>query len=133
MHTSNDEKRVYWHRELPPLDAEPVGEHTIEAASGRVPATIAHRDDLWHVCHDDLMAQARTRVEQELARLSGHYAHVFDQVIDCKRDDVKNEAWLHGRFDFVLYRRQAPPGGRAGNPQERDGAAAHAAPNSPTQ
>ena len=133
MHTINDEKRVFWHRDLPPLDAEPVGEHTIEATSGRVPGTIAHRDDLWQVCHGDLMAQAGTRMEQELTRLGGDYAHVFDQVIDCRRDDVKNEAWLHGRFDFVLYRRQAPAGVRTGDPQDCEGAAAYVGPNTPTQ
>ena len=39
-------KTIYWHRDLPPLDAEPLGEHTIEATSSRGPATIAHRDEL---------------------------------------------------------------------------------------
>jgi hypothetical protein len=34
---------VYWHRELPPYNAEPMGEHVIEAASRRVPGTLAHR------------------------------------------------------------------------------------------
>ena len=41
-------KVVYWHREFPPLEAEAIGEHTIEATSCRVPGTIAQRDDLWH-------------------------------------------------------------------------------------
>jgi hypothetical protein len=30
-------KMIYWHRELPPVDAEPVGEHIVEATSNRVP------------------------------------------------------------------------------------------------
>ena len=51
-------KVIYWHRELPPLDAEPIGEHTIEATSSRVPGTIAHRDELWTRCEDELMAQS---------------------------------------------------------------------------
>ena len=39
-----DEPRiVYRHRELPPLEAELVAEHTVEANSSRVPGTIAHR------------------------------------------------------------------------------------------
>lgn len=105
MNICSDQQIVYWHRELPPLDGDPIGEHTIEADSRRVPGTVAHRDDLWQVCHGDLMAQARLRTEQEVARLGGHYAHVFDEAVDSRRDDVKNEAWLHGRFDFVLYRR----------------------------
>jgi len=96
---------AYWHRELPPLDAEIVGEHTIEATSGRVPGTVSHRDDLWRVCYEDLMEQARRRLEQEVARLGGDYAHVFDEAIETRRDDAKAETWLRGRFSYVLYRR----------------------------
>jgi hypothetical protein len=36
---------IYWHRELPPLEAQPMEEHVVEATSRRVPDTIAHRDD----------------------------------------------------------------------------------------
>ena len=95
---------VYWHHELPPLDAEAVGEHTLEATSGRVPGTLAHRDELWQDCYDDLMERTRARLEQEVARLDGRFAHVLTESIDSKRDDVANEAWLHGRFTCVLYR-----------------------------
>lgn len=102
------EKVVYWHRSLPPLDAEIIGEHTVEAASARVPGTIAHRDDLWRVCYDDLMTRTQARLEQEVARLGGHYAHVFDEAIDTRRDDAKGETWLRGRFSYVLYRRPTP-------------------------
>ena len=98
-------KVVYWHRDLPPIEAEIAGEHTVEAASRHVPGTIAHRDDLWHECYEDLMAQARLRIEQEVARLGGDYAHVLDEIIDTRRDDVKGETWLRGRFSYVLYRR----------------------------
>jgi hypothetical protein len=126
MNDANDAGIVYWHRDFPPLDAEPIGEHTVEAASRRVPGTIAHRDDLWQVCHANLMAEARMRMEQEVARLGGDYAHVFDEAIDSRRDDLKNEAWLHGRFDYVLYRRGAPAGVRPGKPQDDSGVAAHA-------
>ena len=110
MNTSDrtDRKVVYWHRELPPLDAEVLASHTIEATSGRVPGTITHRDDLWQVCYDTLMAQARMRLEQEVVRLGGHYAHVFDEAIDTRRDEAKSEAWLHGRFDYMLYRDPVP-------------------------
>lgn len=100
------EKVTYWHLELPPLTADIVGEHTVEATSNRVPGTIARRDDLWRVCYDNLMNQATSRVEQEVARLGGDYAHVFDEAIDVRRDDAKNEAWLRGRFSYVLYRRR---------------------------
>jgi hypothetical protein len=50
------------------------------------------------------MARARLRFEQEVARLGGHYAHIFDEAIDIRRDEVKGEAWLRGRFSYVLYR-----------------------------
>ena len=69
-----------------------------------MPGTITHRDDLWRACYDSLMAQARVRVEEEMARLGGDYAHVFEEAIDTRRDDAKGEVWLHGRFDYMLYR-----------------------------
>jgi hypothetical protein len=95
---------IYWHRELPPVRADVLGEHVLEASSKRVPGTISHRDDLWRECYDDLMARARVRVEQEVARLHGHYAHIFDEVIEMRRDEASGEAWLRGRFSYVLYR-----------------------------
>jgi hypothetical protein len=93
-HIAEDRKVVYWHRELPPLAAEPLGEHTVEASSGRVSSTSAHRDELWAGCHADLMAQAHLRFEQELARLGGRYAHVLTESIDPHHDDATDEAWM---------------------------------------
>jgi hypothetical protein len=95
---------IYWHSELPPLDAEAAGEHIVEATSGRVPGTIAHRDELWDRCYEDLMAQARTRLEQEIIRLGGNFAHVLNESIDSRHDDATNESWMHGRFTYMLYR-----------------------------
>jgi hypothetical protein len=40
-----------------------------------------------------------------VARLGGDCAHVRDEHIDSRRDDVTDESWLQGRFDYVLYRR----------------------------
>ena len=97
-------KTVYWHRELPPIDAEALGEHTLEATSGCVPDTIAHRDELWNQCKDALMLHARSRLTEEISRLGGRYAHVVDESIDTKHDAVTGEAWLHGRFTYMLYR-----------------------------
>jgi len=111
---------VYWHRELPPLSADPIGEHVLEAASFRVPGTIAHHDDLWRTCYDDLMRQANVRLEQEVARLGGDCAHVVDEIIETRRDDVKGEAWLRGRFDYVLYRRARKDGSRAEQPRDEN-------------
>ena len=101
----NEPRIVYWHRELPPLDAELVAAHTVEANSSRVPGTIAHRDELWDQCYRELMANAESRLVQEVARLGGHFAHVYDEAIDPKHDDAAGEAWLHGRFSYMMYRR----------------------------
>jgi hypothetical protein len=99
-------KIVYWHRDLPPLDSELVAEHTIEANSSRVPGTIAHRDELWDRCYRELMTNAESRLGQEVVRLGGRFAHVHDEAIDAKHDDAAGEAWLHGRFDYLLYGRR---------------------------
>lgn len=40
-------KIVFWHRELPPVDAELVAEHTVAATSSCVPGTLPHHDELW--------------------------------------------------------------------------------------
>jgi hypothetical protein len=111
VNATNDEKNpkiVYWHRELPPLEAELIGDHTVEANSSRVPGTIAHRDELWDQCYRDLMTTAESRLVQEVARLGGDFAHVHDETIEPKHDDAAGEAWLHGRFSYMLYRRPQP-------------------------
>jgi hypothetical protein len=95
---------VYWHRELPPIEAIALGEHTVEATSHRVPETIAHRGELWNLGKDDLMARTRQRLAEEVARLGGRYAHVLDESIDTRHDAATGEAWLHGRFTYMLYR-----------------------------
>jgi hypothetical protein len=100
----NVRKVVYWHRELPPITAELMGEYTVEATSSRVPGTLAHRDELWDRCRADLMARTGVRLEQEMTRLGGQYAHVLDEWIDSRRDDASGEAWLQGRFTYTLYR-----------------------------
>ena len=100
----NSTSLVYWHRDLPPSEAKQMGEHVVEATSLRVPSTLAHRDELWDRCYDDLMANARARLEQEVARLGGNYAHVLGESVDSRHDDVTGESWLHGGFTYMLYR-----------------------------
>ena len=102
---NNEPKIVYWHRDLPPLDAEPMAEHTVEANSSRVAGTLAHRDELWDHCYLELMTNSESRLVQEVERLGGHYAHVHDESISPKHDDAAGEAWLHGRFTYMVYRR----------------------------
>ena len=97
-------KVVYWHRELPPLDGELMHEHVIEAVSDRMPGSIERHGDLWHQCYATLMERTRHRLEQEVKRLGGHYAHVLDEHIDSQRDDAKGESWLRGRFNYIVYR-----------------------------
>src|SRR5215475_5880958 len=97
-------RTTYWHRDLPPIDAQPMGEHTIEANSARIPGTIARRDALWDECQQGLTAEVESRLAQEVARLGGRWAHVLNERIDTKRDPVTNETWLHGRYSYVLYR-----------------------------
>lgn len=97
-------KVVFWHRELPPIDAEVMAEHTVEANSSRVAGTLAHRDDLWDQCYRELMANAHSRIITEISRLEGSYAHVLSESIGAKHDDAAAEAWLHGTFTYVLYR-----------------------------
>jgi hypothetical protein len=101
---TRNQTAVYWHRVLPPLDAEPIGAHTLEAASSRVPGTLSRRDDLWDRCYQELMANTDARLAQEIARLAGNYAHVYDESIEPRRDQATGEAWLHGRFSYMLYR-----------------------------
>lgn len=95
---------IYWHRDLPPVTAEATGEHTLEANSMRIPGTFAHRNELWERCYEDLMVQARLRLQQEVARLGGHYAHVLNEFVDSQHDEISGENWLHGRFSYMLYR-----------------------------
>jgi hypothetical protein len=110
--TDCTQRIVYWHRALPPLTAEAVDEHTVEATSGHIAGTLVHRDELWDRCYTELMSNAEARLAQEVARLGGDFAHVHDESIDVKHDYAAGEAWLHGRFTYVLYRRQQDcPGG----------------------
>ena len=81
-----------------------MGEHTVEATSRRVADTIEHREALWGCGKDELMARARDRLAQEIVRLGGRYAHVLDESIDTRHDTTTGEAWLHGRFTYMLYR-----------------------------
>jgi len=81
-----------------------MGEHVVEACSARVPDTIAHRDELWNRCEGELMANARARLSEEIARLGGRCAHVLSESIETRHSPSSAEAWLHGCFTYMLYR-----------------------------
>ena len=102
-----DAKRIYWHRQLPPLSAEFMAEHTIEADSDRVAGAFVRGDEVWGRSYDDLMTRTEARLLQEIARLGGDYAHVHDESIAPKHDAATGQSWLHGRFTYMLYRRPA--------------------------
>lgn len=97
-------KSIYWHRELPPLAADLIAEHVVEAVSSRVPSRLSHRDDLWDRCYAELMKAAEARLTQEISRLGGDCAHVLREAVDTQHDDAHGEMWLRGRFTYVLYR-----------------------------
>jgi hypothetical protein len=90
---------IYWHRDLPPTNAEAAGEDILEANSMRIPGTFAHRDELWQQCYEDLMVQARLRLQQEITRLGGNYAHVLNESVasqhDYRRELVARSFQLH--------------------------------------
>jgi hypothetical protein len=50
------------------------------------------------------MAHVRARLEQEIDRLGGDYAHVLDESIDSHHDPVTDTAWLQGRFAYALLK-----------------------------
>jgi hypothetical protein len=81
-----------------------MGEHVVEANSDRVAGSLEHRDAVWEHCHQALMAQAHERLEQEMTRLGGDYAHVLSEAIEPRHDEANGEVWLHGRFTYTLFR-----------------------------
>jgi len=95
---------VYWHRELPPREAEPIGAHTIEATSDRLPGPLGNRGEVWNRCYRQMMNRIDGRLRQEITRLGGNYAHVLGETIEPRYDDATGEAWMYGRFDYELYR-----------------------------
>lgn len=96
-------KAVFWHRELPPFRSKPLDEHVVEATSIHIANTVVDRDELWRQCYEDLMANARKRIEQEIIRLGGSYAHVLDESVESRSNDVTQEVWLHGLYRYMLY------------------------------
>ena len=103
--SDDGDRVVYWHRELPPLHAEPVGEHIVEGNSLHVTGSLAHRSELWDRCYQDLMARLHERLCQEVHRLGGHYAHVLEEAVDSRHDDRSGDVWLRGRLKYLLLRR----------------------------
>jgi hypothetical protein len=53
------------------------------------------------------MAEATRRIGQEVERLRGDCAHVLRETIEARHNDAVGDAWLHGRFEYSLFRRRA--------------------------
>ncbi len=62
------------------------------------------------------MRKVTDRLEQEVSRLGGNYAHVLSESADSKHNDVTNEASLHGAFTYVVCRRPSKPSKLASPP-----------------
>jgi hypothetical protein len=81
-----------------------MGDHTIDATSDRVQGTLAHRDEMRNRCYRELMERTHLRIEQDIVRLGGDYAHVVTDDVGPRHDDRTGEAWMYCRFDYVLLR-----------------------------
>jgi hypothetical protein len=98
---------IYWHRDLPPLDAEFLSEQVVEATSDPVPYHIDERDELWERCAGSLRTRLTERLEAEVARLGGAYAHVLEEDVTPHVDHPTRRYWLIGRVRYSVYRRAA--------------------------
>ena len=98
-----DKACIYWHRELPPIDAELTGEYVLEATSDRVRGSLAHRGELWDRAYHELMERTETRLKQEIGRLAATTLTfcVNPSTVGTTMRQVKR---LHGLFTHVLYR-----------------------------
>jgi len=97
--------RIYWHRDLPPLDADAVAEHTVDAVSDKADYHFDRRDELWHDCAPSLRAHLVERLEAELDRLGGAYAHVLEEDVTPHVDHANAQYWLIGKARYTIYKR----------------------------
>lgn len=81
-----------------------MGEHVVEAASGRIRHFVMDTDAPWERCYASLVTAARQRIAEEVARLGGDCAHVLGESVESKHDGATGEGWLAGRFTYMLYR-----------------------------
>ena len=86
-----------------------MNEHTVEATSSRVAGRSSTGTSSGIAATRSSWPTPVSRLAQEIARLGGHYAHVHDESIDTRHDDATGEAWLHGRFSYMLFRRPTQP------------------------
>ncbi len=99
-------KRIFWHGDLPPLEAEMLDEHWVVARSDAVKYRFDHKTELWAQCVDSLRVNLEHRLGQEIRRLGGDYAHILDERVVPKIDHESDTYCLEGRYDYVLFRDQ---------------------------
>jgi len=95
---------IFWYRDLPPLAAEPLEEHTVQASSARVSGALSYGDEAWKRCYADALAQATVHLEQQVARRGGRYAHVLSEAVNVRHSGATGEAWLDLALKYMLYR-----------------------------
>lgn len=96
-------QRIFWYHELPPLSAQVLDTHVLEAQSDPIPWRFADRETLWAESQPSLDAAVRERLTQELDRLGAAYAHVVDEHIEEHTDPATATFELRGRYDYVAY------------------------------
>lgn len=99
----SEPKVVYWHRDLPPVAAEPVSEDEVEASGPHHPIG-TDEQELWARSREALLATAERRIAQEVTMKGGTFAHVSDDHVEAHSDHTIGESWLRGRYSFVIYR-----------------------------
>jgi len=77
-----------------------IRKRAVAIGVGAASVTEIDRLNIYHATH---LAMRRA-----IARLGGHCAHVLNESIDTRHDDHAEEAWLHGCFSYMLYRRPPP-------------------------
>ena len=85
------QKRIFWHADLPPLEAELVDEYRVIARSERIEYRFDRRTELWHRCVDSLRENLEHRIGQELDRMGSHTGLLQGAVSYCGyREDRAN-------------------------------------------
>jgi|ETNmetMinimDraft_24_1059892.scaffolds.fasta_scaffold70897_1 hypothetical protein len=97
------EQRIYWHRDLPPLQDRIEGEHWITAKSDVIPHSLTHDSEVWGQCFPTLERNLEKRLLQEIERQGGHCAHILDERIRRKTHHADETCWLEGEYCYVLY------------------------------
>lgn len=101
MKTVEHPTRIFWHRDLPPEGARPLGSHELEANSPPTTWRYGDRDALWAEHQPLLDAAVRQRLTQELDRLGADFAHVVEEHVEAHIEVNAGTFELRGRYGYV--------------------------------